>query len=329
MKEKKRRVYLPKWIPVLGICDFLLFIIFSFMSMSSDEPLWVPILFFLFSLMGLSLVIGFINCRISYDDNGFTFKNFFGVKRYFSYGQITAIKENVHDIHIYIGKKKVSIDLFSVGSIDFISFAHKKYRTLFRGHDIPRIEKNKNDIFNGNVYDTAGFLIAYIALGIFIIGFAVLMAFYVFAPSTPENTVKQEIVFTSFEYEGDIKLTSSDNITYRTDYWNESHAPFDITSLCDGKTKVTVYSVEATDKNNDSYHRIKALYHKGDPIITFEETNKLWVRTQWPILLIPIIMGILWGGYIAASIVVGRNPQKFGKKVVRLFFKDGYVMYWG
>lgn len=327
MKEKKRRVYLPKWIPVLGICDFLLFVIFSFMSMSSDEPLWVPILFFLFSLMGLSLVIGFINCRISYDDNGFTFKNFFGVKRYFSYGQITAIKENVHDIHIYIGKKKVSIDLFSVGSIDFISFAHKKYRTLFRGHDIPRIEKNKNDIFNGNVLDTTGFLIAYVAVSISILAFAVILIFHIFTPASVENTIEEQVVFMSLVYEDDLSFVSSDGILYRTDYWNEAHEPSDITSLCDGKNEVTVYYVEASDKNDNSYRRIKALYHNNDPLITFEQTNKLWVRTQWPILLIPIIGGILWGAYIAASIVVGRNPQKYGHKVVRLFFKDGYVIY--
>ena len=327
MKDTKGRVHLPNFFAILGSAVFFVFVIPAIITILSGEPLWVPILFFLFSLVGLSFVIGFINCRISYDDNGFTVKNFFGVKRCFSYDQITATRENVHDIRIYIGKKKVLVDLFSVGGIDFITFAHKKYRTLFRGHAIPKIEKDKNDIFNGNVLDTTGFLIAYIAVSIAILAFAVLLIFHIFTPASVENTIEEQVVFTSFVYEEDLTLVSSDGIFYRTDLWNGSHDPSEITSLCDDKTEVTVYFVEATDKNDNSYNRIKALYHKNDPLITFEETNKLWVRTQGPILLIPIIAGILWAGYIAASIVVGRNPQKYGHKVVRLFFKDGYVIY--
>ena len=41
-----------------------------------------------------------------------------------------------------------------------------------------------------------------------------------------------------------------------------------------------------------------------------------------------IIFGIFeaaWLVMMAATIYVGRNPHKFSKKVIRLFFKDGYV----
>ncbi|MBR4882016.1 MAG: hypothetical protein IKU19_08780, partial [Clostridia bacterium] len=195
------------------------------------------------------------------------------------------------------------------------------------GHDIPQTKKEKNDIFNGNVLDVTGFLIAYITLSIAILAFAVMLAFHIFTPASAENTIEQQVVFTSFVCEEDLNLLSLDGISYRTDFWDGSHDPSDITSLCNGKTEITVYYVEASDKNDNSYRMIKALYHNNDPLITFEEINKMWVHTQWPILLFPLITGILWCGYITASIIVGRNPQKYGHKVVRLFFKDGYVIY--
>lgn len=327
MKENKGKVHLPNLFAVLGTSCFIFFIILAFITLFSQEPLWVPILFFVLAALGLVLVIGFINCRISYDDEGFTAKNFLGIKRYFTYSQVTTIKENIHDCCIYIGKKRVMVDELSIGGINFILFLHKKYRTFHNGQTLPRIENDKKDIFNGNVYDTSGFLVAYIALSLFVVGFAVLIAFYVFAPSTQENTLKQEIVFTSFEYEGDIKLTSSDNITYRTDYWNESHDPSEIASVCDGKTTVTVYSDEVTSKYEEDYCRIKALYYKDKYLITFEETNKLWVENNRLALLFPVVCAIIIGAIIIGSIIVGRNPQKFSKNVVRIFFKDGYVKY--
>ncbi len=327
IKENKGKVHLPKLFAILGTSCFLIFIIPAFITLFSEEPLWLPILFFVFAALGLILIIGFINCRISYDDKGFTAKNFFGIKRYFTYDQVTAIKENIHEAYIYMGKKRVMVDRFSIGGINFILFLHKKYRTFHNGKTIPRIENDKKDIFNGNVYDTSGFLAAYIALSLFVVGFAVLMAFYVFAPSVPENTVKQEVVFTSFEYDGDIKLTSSDNITYRTDYWNESHDPSDIASVCDGKTTVTVYSDEVTPKYEEHYYRIKALCYNDKYLITFEETNGLWVKNNRWALLFPAICAIIIGSIIIGSIIVGRNPQKFSKNVVRIFFKDGYVKY--
>ena len=86
-----------------------------------------------FSSLGATLIIAFANCRISYDEDGFVAKNFFGVKRKFTYDQVTAIKENMHEDYIYVGKRRVMIDEFSVGGKEFIAYVKKRYRTLHNG----------------------------------------------------------------------------------------------------------------------------------------------------------------------------------------------------
>ena len=44
-------------------------------------------------------------------------------------------------------------------------------------------------------------------------------------------------------------------------------------------------------------------------------------------IIIAIVIDVICALYIAMTIIVGRNPQKFGKRFVRLFFKEGYVRY--
>ena len=101
------KVYLPKFFAIFGTIASTIFLIPAVITAFSDEPLWIPILFFLFSSLGSILIIAFVNCRISYDQDGFVHKSFFGIKRKFTYEQVTAIKENTHEEFLYVGKRRV------------------------------------------------------------------------------------------------------------------------------------------------------------------------------------------------------------------------------
>ena len=96
-KREKGKVCLPKSLVIIGLIASLVFLIPAFIIAFSDEPIWESIFFFAFSLLGITLIIAFINCRISYDEDGFVVKSFFGIKRHFTYGQITGIKEDLHE----------------------------------------------------------------------------------------------------------------------------------------------------------------------------------------------------------------------------------------
>ena len=62
-------------------------------------------------------------------------------------------------------------------------------------------------------------------------------------------------------------------------------------------------------------------------LLSFDETNRWHQEEYWPLIFFPVIFAIVWGAFVAGSIIVGRNPKKFSKKVIKLFFKDGYVKY--
>lgn len=328
-KAEKGEVYLPKFFVILGLITSTIFLIPTLITAFWDEPIWVPILFFAFSLLGASFIIAFVNCRVSYDEDGFVAKNFFGVKRKFTYDQVTAIKENMHEDYIYIGKRRVMIDEFSVGGIEFIAYVRKRYRTIHKGQALPKIYKTKHDIFNGNVEDVFGFMFAYIMISVVIVAFAIFLVWYIyFTPNTVANTVKQQVSFTTCNVKGnEIVLTSSDNKLYKIRFIGDGFDSDEIKSISDGKTVVTTYSKEVTPDDEDDYYSIKAILNGDAYLLSFDETNRWHQEEYWPLLFFPIVFAIVWGAYIAGSIIVGRNPKKFSKKVIKLFFKDGYVKY--
>jgi len=119
-KAEKGKVHLPKFFVILGLITSTFFLIPTFITAFLDEPIWLPIGFFALSLLGAIFIIAFVNCRVFYDEDGFVVKNFFGIKRKFTYDQVTAIKEGMHEDYIYMGKRKVMIDAFAVGGIEFV-----------------------------------------------------------------------------------------------------------------------------------------------------------------------------------------------------------------
>ena len=328
-KAERGKVYLPKFFAILGVIFSTIFLIPTIITAFLDEPIWVPILFCALSLLGASFIIAFVNCRVTYDEDGFVAKNFFGVKRKFTYDQVTAIKENMHEDYIYIGKRKVMIDMLSVGGIEFIAHVRKRYRTIHKGQALPKIHKTKHDIFNGNVNDVFGFMFAYIMISVVIVGFAIFLVWYIyFNPNTVANTVEQEVTFTSCTTNGDeIVLRSSDNKLYKIRFIEDGFDSTKIKAISDGKTVVKTYSKEVTPDDEENYYSIKAILLDDTNLLSFDETNRWHQEEYRPLIFFPVIFAILWGAFVAGSIIVGRNPKKFSKKVIKLFFKDGYVKY--
>ena len=120
---------------------------------------------------------------------------------------------------------------------------------------------------------------------------------------------------------------SSDNKLYKIRFMDNGFDSTEIKAISDGKTIVTTYSKEVTPDYEEDYYSIKAIL-KGDAyLLSFDETNRWHQEEHWPLLFFPIVFAIAWGAYIAGSIIVGRNPKKFSQKVIKLFFKDGYVKY--
>lgn len=328
-KAQKGKVHLPKFFAILGVIVSVVFLIPMIITAFTGEAIWIPILFLLFSLLGVVLIIAFVNCRVEYHENGFTAKNFFGIKRKFTYDQVDAIKEDMHEDYILIGKHKVMIDEFAVGRYDFIAFVRKQYRKIHKGQALPVVKKSKRDIFNGNVLDAGGFLFVYISLSVFILAFGVFIAYYIwFCPTTAENTIEQKVAFEAGAADGEkYMMTSASGETYQIQYWNERANRSAIEKACQDSAELTVFSKEIKDKTGTTRSwSVAEIRSENEVLLSFDETNRLHEKDFAPLIWFPIGFEILWGLYIAGSVIVGRNPRKY-RRFVKIFFKEGYVRY--
>lgn len=235
----------------------------------------------------------------------------------------------MHEDYLYMGKHKITIDEFSVGKKAFIAFVRKKYRTIHHGQALPKIRKTKYDVFNGNIHDAGSFVFSYIMMVVLIVFVTILIVrFIYFTPCTVENTIEQQVIFESCTIDHDeIILKASNNQIYKIQFIDEQFNSDKIKSVCNGKTVVTTYSIEMTPDDEDDFYSIKAILRENAYLLSFDETNNFYIQEYRPLIFFPVIFAILLGAFSVGSIIVGRNPKKFSKKVVNLFFKKGYVKY--
>ena len=320
-KAERGKVFIPKFFAILGSICSGIFLIPTFICAFSDEPIWTTIIFLLFSMLGASLIVAYINCKISYDEEGFTAKSFFGIKRRFTYDQITGMKENIHETCLYMGKRRIMIDEFATGGMEFIWFADQKYRKLHK-KSIPEIP-NAKDIFNGNIECPGEFIFVFVLVAVVIIGVTIMGCCTTF--HTVSNTTKQPAVFQSFRIEDNtLILQDSDGEIYKISHADQLQTE-KITSVCDGKTEVIVYGKQYKLDEGITNYSVKAIAHRDIYLLSFRETNRLEYLEALPILLILLALNLIWGIFVACAIIVGRNPTKYSPQIVKIFFKPEYV----
>lgn len=325
-KAEEGKVRHPLFTGILGLVCATLFLIPTLITAFSDESIWIPLIFFAFSSLGLFLFFIYLNCRITYDDNGFTVKNLFGVKKSYTYDEITNLREDMSEDVLFVGGRKISVERISVGGFEFIAFAKKKYKQLHSGQGIPKAKRSKLDLFNGNIRDAESFLLVYVILGILVIVCLIFALYFTFTTYSPENTVKQEVLFSSFADEGDeIVLTSKDGEIYKIRFFDDAFDASAIEKICNGKTTMTVYVEEISPDDEEPYFFVYAIARHNNYLLSFDQTNA-WHRKEYaPLIPITVVLLLLFASAIVGSVIVGRNPKKYKKWVVRLFFKDSSV----
>ena len=329
-RSDKGRVYLPGAFAWLGgICGGLFLIPTLVVLLTTDESPWLSFIFLCISLLGCVLSLAHLNCRITYDQESFTHKNFLGIKRTYTYDQITGLKEGTHEDIFYMGRHFAMIDEYSVGAMEFEIMAKKRYQALSGGKPIPRVKPKMPDVFNGHVEGGGGLIAVYIGVTLL---FLALLGWFVadvyLIPPSPEEDERMEVVFDRAAVRGDyLYLYPADESmeSFQIRHLDGSVELDPIKAVCDGTTTVTVYADHTKPKNGDAYYLVEAVMVGDTVLFSFEDNQRLRRNEYWP--LIPFIGGfiLLWCVYIFFSILVGRNPERYSKKVIRFFFKDGYV----
>lgn len=327
-RSDKGRVYLPGVFAWIGAICGGLFLIPTVMILFTDESVWLSFFFLCFSMLGGSLSLAHLNCRITYDKEGFTHKNFLGIKRTYTYDQITGLKEGTHEDILYMGRRFAMIDEYAVGAMDFVIMAKKRYQALSGGKPIPRVKPKMPDPFNGHVDGGGALIVVYVVMGVLILGFLSFVVAYVYyMPPTAEKLDRISVTFDDCAERGDTLYLypAEEGEDFRIRFVDGGLELAPIKSICDGKTVVTVYADRVNPDDGEPYYSVKAMSAGETSLMTFEDSQRLHQNEYWPLIPFISLFAVLWAVYCALSIKVGRNPERYSKKVIRLFFKDGYV----
>ena len=332
-RSDRGRVYLPSIFAFIGAICGGFFIAFTVWAALSEESPWVALCFLGFVLLCSVVSMAHLNCRVTYDDDSFTAKNFLGFKRTFAYTDVTGIRErpSLEDTLLYLGRRRVVVETMAVGGMQFEWHLRKRYRSLNGGRAIPVIKPKHGDPFNGHVEGGASLIIAYVLVGVICLG--MLTAGVVitwFTPPTPEKSVVTEVVFERAHEQGNtLYLRPADGLKHELRDMDEGIDREAIKALCDGQTVVTVYGSGKYEPGDgeEPFCVIYALAVNNTYLVDFEDAARLHVRGYWPIVALFASFTLIWGVFVFFSFRVGRNPERYSKKMIHLFFKKGTVHY--
>ena len=305
--SKPGRVTMPKVFLGVGIFDVIAMGVGIYFSLRFKEII-PAVIFSILALLGIFLIIGYFNQRIYYSADKFVSSNLWGVKRTYSYGDISGIMgygRNT-DVKIYIGDKKIAIDRMAVGKKEFIEFALKRHREL-KHKNIPLLRAaKKKDLFNGNIANPGEFIAVYIIIAI---GAALLfgiMLFVEFSPQTPETDLRYSTVaFNSCEVYGDeLWLRTGGDMDYKIAHYDEV-LPDDYRVYYARGAANEMFVMQEKECEVRARH-------------TKEERPKI-------IALFSALMLFLLS-FIPGSIYAGRHADTLNPKIVRIFFKPDYIL---
>lgn len=279
-------------------------------------------------LLFLSILVAWHNCTIQYDNQKFISKNFFGKKHVFSYEDITGY-HGCRDTYLFCDKHTVMIDEASKNKDAFLCLANQKYRALHQGHTIPWTKK-KFDPFNGNLENATQCLVAYIIVPMLLIAVFLFCLFTNFQTVNEQNTQHFTITFSDYRTDdGDLWLYSKENshpFVVRQYLTSTEQTDF-LFSNCNGEIKFSVYARLISPSHESPFYQVWNLSSGSQTFLSFEKAM-IERRNDFPlvctILGIFFFIDIIWS---ICSIVVIRNPKKYGRRIVHFFFRDNPLHY--
>ena len=130
-------------------------------------------LFAIISLAGIICIIAYLNYKIEFDANTFTYRSWFGRKHTLRYDDLTAMGKHEKDVTFYAGKIAIKVYEQAINTEKFIKFAKNHYTLNHNGSAMPKIKKK--DLFNNHVEQPEGIIIvlSFILLMLFSLTIAV------------------------------------------------------------------------------------------------------------------------------------------------------------
>ena len=260
----------------------------------------------------------YLNCVIWYDDQGFQASNIIGIKRSCSYAEVEGIRSG-KDRRIYFNGHSVLIDEISRGGDEFVEAVDKGHKRA-TGKWVPAI-RVKWDPMNGHLDYPWAYFILWVVMGLFFAALPVLMFFVMTSETDPSEITIRDVPFCAYEIEdGSLMLyVEGEEKPYTIGYFERYGEALPTPEvLCSGK--VFSVGVERDRRYVKSLTGVDGVKH-----ITLESERQVYRDSQrtavW--ILCAVAPAGLYFSYM--GIAVARNPERYSKRVRRLFYKDGYL----
>ncbi|MBE6629412.1 MAG: hypothetical protein E7624_01005 [Ruminococcaceae bacterium] len=267
--------------------------------------------------------MAYINCRIVFGKDDFTYKTFWGVKHTVQYKDLTAIRGKNKDIKLFAGKRVIRVDEGAINGKRFVLYARQQYKRHHNGMAIPQIAKK--DLFNNHVENPGEFIFIYAILTVAFLGMTVLIV----CLTIPENEtefVPKAVVAGTYEVSEET-LVISDPAGTAYHIWDydallvESAGFFE---KLDSKTELRLL-VKYNEKADEPYYIVSSIEAEGKQYLSFDA----WYKNEWkdtvPVFAMVFFLDLLMLAFTWLSIYVGRNPHKFSDRVLHMFYKPGYI----
>lgn len=318
-------VALPALMAVIGGIALVFFGGLTVWAYVDGAEIFELSVFVFFALLGGAMVIAYINCRISYDERGFTATNFWGITRSYTYDEITWLK-GYKDVNLYVGDRVVRVDEIAVGKTEFICYADARYMRTHGGRGIPINPpdgKKGFDLFNGNVENSGEIIFIYVLmLGFLLFGLGVVA--YSSIPPKAEDLTYSNVYVERYEVEDDKLWLYAEGEELPFDIWKYAVSLTDaelFLQLCEDGENITLGYLSYSEHHKVHYVEGES----GTVLLTMEaaqeaekENNTLALSLMGGLTLLLLL-------FIAFSIYVGRHPERFNRKIVCMIFNEDYI----
>lgn len=321
-RDELGQVFLSKFLLVVGVPGTVLGVILILGLLAKENDVVAMSACLAVSLLGASMIIGYYNCRIWYDEKGFTAENFLGVKRRYAYEDIRYYTDGHGGAKLYMNKRTVQIDRYAVGGDRFLAYAKKQYK-LRKSHDLSRRVPGKNGASKSHLENAEELILLYIlCLGLFVFVFADLIQGDIQKINKdPEGLEGRTICVEYYEtVEEFVRLYEEDTIGYYriSNYEELLPDPEAFLAACQNQGRFQVL-VEPGEGNNGLYYEVWSLRGEdGTEYYDFETYHKRDCAGLWiPYLIFGILAVLMLVAFPGLFIYVGRHPERFSKKFVR------------
>ncbi len=191
----------------------------------------------------------------------------------------------------------------------------------------PTSKKNRFDVFNGNVRNPGEFIFIYSLIGVMCIAMLIFFA-VCSAPKSYEDLQYSNMRFTRYEIQDGLLLLyidGSDKYYSIPAYQETMTNPEDFLCLCKSGAVFHAGYVDypKADKPHFGLESIRNM--NGTVYLTMEAVHEYRWGDAPAFYAIFGGITIIWFIIVGISIYIGRHPEQFSRRTIRLFFKDGVI----